>query len=84
VYLVVVSAAIEATTRPVSVPDGEMIRVDEFGEPGGKPRPGSYPRTTLAGQLVVAPNARRDALLVTTPTAPQCPGKGHDTALTRP
>jgi len=27
----------KATTRVVSVASGEMIRVDEFGEPGGKP-----------------------------------------------
>ena len=34
----------KATTRVVSVADGELIRVDEFGEPGGKPvlvHPGS-------------------------------------------
>src|SRR6266568_7271956 len=43
-------------------------------------------RTTLAGQLVLAPNASCDALLVTTPTAPQCRGTstGHDTTLTCP
>jgi hypothetical protein len=27
----------KAITRVVSGSDGEMIRVDEFGEPGGKP-----------------------------------------------